>query len=550
LFAYVTLHLVNHALLNVSVATADAMLRAQKAVWQAPAGTALLYGALVSHAGLGVWSLYVRRHAGWRAAEAWQILLGLSIPAMLANHIAVTRAAWTFNGLNKGYVAELDALWVGGPGHAPSLWGWLQVAVLVVAWAHACLGLRFLLRLRRWWPAWQAPLLAAALILPTLALLGFAAGGREVARALADPAWRLEHLPAAVTGTASQKAWLAELRNGFLALYAGSIALALGARLIRSVASRRGMRFAIHYPSRAPVLVPAGLTVLDVSQRERIPHASVCGGRGRCSTCRVLVLQSAAELPHPTVAERSVLERIGADPNSVRLACQLRPAATLAVVPLIPPAIAAEFIPGRDTRIPGDERFLVAMVIDLRGSTGLAERRLPFDSVFLLGRFIAAASNAVVSAGGRPVQFLGDGLLALFALDCPPEQGCRQALDAVHGAAAAFAKLSPLFGREAGAPLRYGIGVQCGRAIVGEIGFGTQIAFTALGDTVNVAHRLQDVARDHDVGAVISEDVFKLAGVSGEPSLNVEVRGRSAPVAVRLVAGIWAEQALMGRSIA
>ena len=105
----------------------------------------------------------------------------------------------------------------------------------------------------------------------------------------------------------------------------------------------------------------------------------------------------------------------------------------------------------------------------------------------------------------------------------------------MHGAAVAFAELSPLFSREAGVPLRYGIGVHCGRAIVGEIGFGTQIAFTALGDTVNVAHRLQDVARDHDVAAVVSEEVFRLAGVAGAPVMNVEVRGRGGAVPVRLI---------------
>ena len=413
LFAYVSLHLLNHGLLNVSVAAADRMLLAQKALWQGPAGTALLYGALLTHAGLGVWSLYARRYAGWRPAEAWQLVLGLSIPAMLANHVMVTRAAWSLHGLNKGYVAELDALWVGGPGHAPSLWGWLQIGGLLVAWAHACIGLFFLLRLRRWWPAWQAPLLALAVVIPILALLGFAAGGREVARAEADPAWRATQLPQAVAGTPDQKARLARLRNDLVAVYAGSIALALVARLVRSLADRRGRRFAIHYPGRAPIHMLGGLTVLDASRKERIGHASVCGGRGRCSTCRVRVLWSEAALPKPTASERHVLDRIGADPDTIRLACQLRPEAALAVVPLIPPGIAADFIAGRAARIPGDERFLVAMFIDLRGSTALAESRLPFDSVFLLGRFIGAASGAVVAAGGRPVQFLGDGALCL-----------------------------------------------------------------------------------------------------------------------------------------
>jgi adenylate cyclase len=181
------------------------------------------------------------------------------------------------------------------------------------------------------------------------------------------------------------------------------------------------------------------------------------------------------------------------------------------------------------------------MFIDLRGSTGLAERRMPFDSVFLLGRFITAATGAVVGCGGRPVQFLGDGVLALFALESLPAEGCRQALDAVRAAEAAFAELGPLFGQEAGMALRYSIGVHCGRAIVGEIGFGQQIAFTALGDTINTAHRLQELARDRDVAAVVSEDVFRIAGIAEPalPAIAATLRGRATPLEVRLSAGLW-----------
>jgi adenylate cyclase len=537
LFAYVTLHLLNHALLNVSIDAAGLVLLAQKAVWQGKAGTILLYGALATHAALGLWALYARRSVGSRASEIWQLLLGLSVPAMLANHMTVTRVAWSLYGLDKGYDAELSALWVAEPA-----WGWLQMGVLVVAWSHACLGLFFLLRLRRWWPAWQAPLLTAAVMLPTLAILGFAAGGRAVASAMANPAWRVLHLPVTVTGSAPEKSHLALLRNDFLIFYAAAIGTVLAARLLRRVVESRGRRVTIFYPGRRSIRVPAGSSVLDASRRARVAHASVCGGRGRCSTCRVRILWSAAALPAAAAHEQAVLEAIGASGESVRLACQLHPVSDLEVVPLIPPAVAADFILLRAARIPGEERFVAAMFIDLRGSTGLAERRMPFDSVFLLGRFITAATSAVEACGGRPVQFLGDGVLALFALECSPAEGCRQALAAVRAAETAFAELGPLFGQEARMELRYSIGVHCGRAIVGEIGFGRQIAFTALGDTINTAHRLQELAREQDVAAVISEQVYGLADVAAPslPAMAASLRGRAGPVQVRLWAGYWA----------
>jgi adenylate cyclase len=532
MFTYVSLHLLNHALLNISVATADRALLIQKWIWQGFVGTALLYGALTVHPLLGLWALYARRNFRWSTAEALQLLLGLSVPALLANHVTVTRLAWTAYGLDKGYNAELDALYISGPA-----WGWVQIGVLVVAWTHACIGLYFLLRLRRWWPAWQAPLLAVAVLLPALALLGFYAGGREVARALAEPAWRAAHLPVTVTGSAAQKAYLASVRNWFLVAYAASIALVLLARGVRWGFDRRRAQVVIRYPGGVLVRVPTGMAVLDTSRLRGIAHASVCGGKGRCSTCRVRVLWSACDLPPPAAHERRVLDGIGADPATVRLACQLRPLGDCSVVPLIPPEVASEFVLGRTHRIPGDERFLVAMFIDLRGSTALAEKQMPFDSVFLVGRFIAAATRAVVASGGRPVQFLGDGLLALFGLEAPPDRACRQALAAVGAAQAEFAALSPLFDQQTGQMLRYGIGVHCGRAIVGEIGFSRHVAFTALGETVNLAHGLQELSRAWAVAAVISQEVFAVAGADpgGLEAAEATPRGRAVPIAVRVV---------------
>jgi adenylate cyclase len=532
LFTYVLTHLLNHALLNISIAVADRALLAQKFAWQGVIGTTLLYSALTIHPSLGLWALYARRQFRWTAAEALQLLLGLSLPAMLVNHVCVTRVSYALYNLNKGYVAELNALWVATPP-----WGWLQIGVLIVAWTHACIGLYFLLRLRRWWPAAQTSLAAAAVLLPVLALLGFAAGGRELARALADPAFRIANLPVGVTGNSAQKASLAALRDWFLITYAAAIAGVFLARLVRNVAALRRGKMVVRYPGGTRARVPRGIAVLDASRLQAIPHAAVCGGRGRCSTCRIRVLWSAEPLPPPAPHERQILDHIGADPDTVRLACQLHPTADLAVVPLIAPEIAGDFVLGRAPRIPGDERFLAAMFIDLRGSAGLAARHMPFDSVFLVGRFITTITRAVVQSGGRPVQFLGDGLLALFGLERAPERACRDALDAVRSVQTELANLAPVFDQEAGVPLRYGIGLHCGRAIFGEIGFGQHVAFTALGETINLAHRLQELARDLEVAAVISEAVFTTAGTDPSPYALLETtpRGHGATLLVRTV---------------
>src|ERR1700677_4029776 len=95
LFVYVALHFANHALGNISVEAMDEGLLLQKAIWQSPPGAAILYASLFTHMSLGFWALYARRHFRWTRLEATQLVLGLTIPFLLATHVIGTRVAMT-----------------------------------------------------------------------------------------------------------------------------------------------------------------------------------------------------------------------------------------------------------------------------------------------------------------------------------------------------------------------------------------------------------------------------------------------------------------------
>jgi adenylate cyclase len=526
LFAYILTHLTNHALGNVSLDAMEDGLGVASALWLNPLGLALLYGALVIHLLLGLQALYAARYFRWRPGEVVQMVSGLLIPPLLVSHVVGTRIAFATEGLEKGYAQELYAFWVAAPHQ-----GAMQAAMLVIAWIHGCSGLYFWLRLK---PAFgrAAPwLLAVAVLVPVLALLGFVQGGRAILALAQDPAWRVAALKPVHVGLPDQVARLGAIRDGMLLTYAGLVAAVIAARGVRTLAEVKRGTIRLSYPDGKVVRVPRGTSVLEASRRNRIPHASVCGGRGRCSTCRIRVLDGSADTPPAGRAERAVLERIAAGPG-VRLACQFRPEADLAVVPLFPLPPRVRQADLLDRAQSGEERFIVAMFVDLRGSTRLAEERLPYDTVFIINRFLGAVGDAVRDAGGSTNQFLGDGLLALFGLETDPEPAARDALRAVELIAEHVATLNELLAADLEHTLRYGIGVHAGLAIVGEMGDATDARFTALGDTVNVASRLQGLTKVLGCVAVISEAVYRAAKTAPTAIREIPVEGRSEPVRV------------------
>jgi adenylate cyclase len=533
MLAYVTMHLANHIAGLVSVAAMEQVMQYVFAVWSKRPMQALLYGGFVVHYGLALWALWQRRSLRLRAGELAQLALGFAIPILLVRHVVGTRVASDFFGTDSGYYAYL--LWVYFV-RSPDL-GVLQLVVLVVAWSHAMIGLHFWLRVRPWYARVQAPALAAAVLFPVLSLLGAVEGGRQVAALAADPSWTAAafadmRLPSPATQQA-----LAALSRNLSWSFGGMVAVVLAARLARRAWRRRRGLVRIGYPDGRFVMAMPGTSVLEASRLSGIPHAHVCGGRGRCSTCRVRVRAAAGAVDPPAEAEARVLRRIGATAN-VRLACQLRPKGTVEVTPLLPPFAQAADGRRRVDFAQGSEREIAILFADIRGFTALAEGRLPYDVVFLLNRYFTAVGRAVESAGGRIDKFIGDGVMALFGIESGAREGCRQALVAARLMSQHLVELNAALRAEREEPLRIGIGIHTGPIIIGEMGYGGAVAMTAIGDAVNTASRLETLTKEFGCELVVSDEVVARAGLdlSPFPRHEIEVRGKREALAVRTVA--------------
>ena len=529
LMTFVASHLVNHAL---GIHSLDAMEQGRAifvVVWRSAPGTVALYAALLTHVALVVHKLYRRRSLRMPAWEVLQISLGLLIPFLLAVHVIGTRGAHLQLGVEDNYTYLLNLLWPGGAQR--------QSLLLIIVWLHGCIGIHFWLRLRPWYRAAKPLLFALALLLPTLALIGFVDASRELrAIALADPAWLEAAAAAGNWPDAQTQAWVYRTERYVLFGFMVVLLVAFGARALRGLIERSRGRVRLRYPDGTSIAVSPGTSVLEASRAAGIPHAAVCGGRGRCSTCRVRVVQGGEHLAPPAAEEARVLARIGASP-AIRLACQLRPTRDLAVVPLLPPSAGplehlSPLNPGQ-----GVEREIAVLFADLRAFTRLAEGLLPYDVVFILNQYFKAMGEAIEQQGGRIDKFIGDGIMALYGLEHGPERACRDALAGARAMSAALTRLNQRLADDLREPLRIGIGLHVGPVILGQMGYGRATTLTAIGDTVNVASRLEALTKEHAVELVVSTRLAERAGIelAGFEEQRIEIRGRRRPLRVRLV---------------
>lgn len=540
LFSYVFLHFLNHSLGNISLEAMERGAVAAEWIWRGPVGTVALYGAFAVHFPLAFWALYIRRNLRMGWIEGLRLGLGFLIPLLVLQHALAQRFAYTYFDLHPIYRNVLYLIWVADPQIA----GVRQIALFGVAWLHGCIGLYLWLRVKRHFHLVAPFLLVVAVLLPTTALLGVFQGARQVeAMARSDPAWLANARRTAIAANPQVAAALWTIALWSWGGYAGAFALLLMARGVRTLVERRGGTIRIIYPDGRAVRIPKGLSVLDASRRAGIPHASVCGGRARCSTCRVRVLLGSESLPPPSPAETRVLAPLGAD-RAVRLACQLKPMADVSVWPLLPPEITVRDQDRLNATETGSERFVAILFVDIRASTQLVENRLPYDVVFILNRFFEAVGSAIIAAGGTPNQFIGDGMMAIFGDETEAQQACRQALEAARLIDWHLAEMNRALANELQQPIGFGIGIHAGDVIIGTMGYREHAQTTAIGEAVHIASRLQDLTKEYACQLVLSDIVGATAEMPLDdfPSHEIQIRGFSAPLTIRVVGSAAALQ--------
>ena len=332
MMTFVAGHLCNLILGLHSLAAMEAARPWLMGPWRSGPGITLLAGAAIGHIALGLYAIVSRRSMTMTRTDVVQLVLGLLTPPLLLNHAMVMHTAGQVTpNFTDTFGQMLAVYWSFSPRYA-----FQQLAVVMVVWIHAAVGLYSWLVLKPIWKRIGGLVLPLLFAIPILALLGFAEAGKEVLERLAsDEAWRqriIDNLTKVTAVTKPMEVMQEKILLGYWILVAAAFGV-LAWKILRA----RMRKVQVQYDGGVVARGRAGLSILELSILNDVPHASVCSGRGRCGTCRVRVEAGAGVLSPMEEHERKTLARVNAEPEA-RLACQARVQGEgVSVTRLLPP---------------------------------------------------------------------------------------------------------------------------------------------------------------------------------------------------------------------
>ena len=525
LFFYVFTHLLNHSLGLISLDTMEQGRAIFLKFWRHDILFYVLYGALSIHFLLGVYALARRRSFRMSRKEWIRNSCAVLIPFFLASHLSVTLWGSRFLGLNDSYAFMIISTYIFDP------FGYIILGlILMLVWTHGSIGIIGLVEFREFYSKRRGLFQGLILGLPLIAYGGYIRASIELSEAS-------QSNPITILELISNSNFTAEIGEKIVSLsdllqflvYPILLSLFVAFYFIRNLLEKRFNSIQVQYTDGTNINVSRGSSLLEASHKAGRYHESVCGGRGRCTTCRVRVTSSLGELPKPNKIEQSVINRLNFD-QSLRLACQLRPETDIEINPLIKLVNhdKQNLRFSNQENLSGIEKETVIMFCDLRGFTRLSDGKMPFDVVFILNKYFKLVTDAVEENKGRIDKFIGDGVMAIFDKDTTISKNCKNALKGAAMITTYLNDLNDELSTEDIEPLRLGIGIHSGNAIIGKMGYGEASTDTAIGDTVNVASRLEQLTKDYSCQLMFSSTVAENAELDKTKlnSVKTKIRGK------------------------
>lgn len=286
--------------------------------------------------------------------------------------------------------------------------------------------------------------------------------------------------------------------------------------------------------NQEPIVIhqKTGGTILEAALQNNIEHYHVCGGKARCTTCRVYVLNGKDNLAPRTEAELKMAQDKNWQDN-IRLACQTKVLGDITIKRLVVDDIDVDLVrsEGNITK-PPTERSLAVMFCDVENFTGFAAEHLhnPYDIIHLLNRYYKEIGEPIFSNRGYIDKYMGDGFLALFG--CEEMDATENCLNAIRASLRMLARVQALnkyISRQFFHRFRIRIGLHYGSVIIGEVGYRANKQLTIIGNTVNIASRIENANKEFGTQILASQEIIEQIHdkVQTAQILTTQLRGQN-----------------------
>jgi len=267
-----------------------------------------------------------------------------------------------------------------------------------------------------------------------------------------------------------------------------------------------------YLPDDKEIEIAAGETILQGAVRAGIALAHICGGNGRCSTCRVIVLEGLEHFAPRNSKEQAIAEQLHFD-APVRLACQTTVTGRVTLRRLVlddeDVELSSLFIRGVEPGLTGVEKHALILFGDIVGFTSFAESLLPYDVIHVLNRYFHRLGEVILRHGGHIDAYMGDGFMALFEAD-DPKEGALLAIRAGLEMIEAVQKLGPYLKELYQRGFEIRLGLHYGQVVAGTLGAPGNKKMTVIGDAVNLASRIEAANKRVGTHFLISADAYAL----------------------------------------
>ncbi len=267
----------------------------------------------------------------------------------------------------------------------------------------------------------------------------------------------------------------------------------------------------IYIPDNKVIDIEENLTILQHSLKNQIPHKHVCNGEAQCSTCRIEILEGLENLSSRNSLEERLAKRKGWD-EKIRLACQTIPLGDIKIRRLVIDDYDAQIAQNENSQmLSGVLKEIVVFFLDIRNFTQIIEHELPYDVIFSLNRLFNISGDIILFCGGYIDKYIGDSLMGIFGLDEKPTlEFCMDAIYAIIKIKEKIEENNRYLEKNQLPTFSIRIGIALGKAVVGYIGHRNKIEYTAIGNVVNLASRLESANKKTNTDILISESLYQL----------------------------------------